>query len=53
MTENLEDHTPEEIAHGTTDFVMYLEECDSMECIYSHEALMAGSVELYNFADKK
>jgi hypothetical protein len=26
--DDLEDHTPEEIAEGTTDFIQYLEECD-------------------------
>lgn len=46
---DLSDHTPEEIAQGTTDFVRYLEECDSQECVYTWEALMNGSVVLYDF----
>ena len=31
MTDELESHTPEEIAEGTTEFIRYLEECDSQE----------------------
>ena len=47
-----DDHTPEEIAHGTTEFMDYMEECDSLECVYTWEALMNGSVLLYDFKDK-
>jgi hypothetical protein len=45
----LDEHTPEEIAQGTTEFVMYLEECDSQEVNYTWKALMNGSVLLYDF----
>ena len=52
MSDELEGHTPEEIAHGTTDYLMYLEECDGEECVYSWHRLMEGSVLLYEFRDK-
>jgi hypothetical protein len=47
--DQLDEHTPEEIATGTTEFIMYLEECDSQECNYTWEALIRGSVLLYDF----
>lgn len=50
MTDNLDNHTPEEIAQGTTDYVLYLEECDSQEVNYTWKALMKGSVLLYDFS---
>jgi len=49
---DLEDHTPEEIAEGTTDFVNYLQECDSQIVLYAWDALIRGSVLLYDFRDK-
>jgi len=49
MPDDLDDHSPEEIAEGTAEFIRYLEECDSKECIYTWQALMEGSVVLYDF----
>lgn len=48
---DFDDHTPEEIAHGTTEFMDYMEECDSQECVYTWETLMRGSVLLYDFKE--
>ncbi len=50
--ENLDEHTPEEIAQGMAEFIRYLEECDSQECLYTYEAIMKGSILLYDFRDK-
>jgi len=50
--DDLDDHSPEEIAEGTTDFVKYLEECDSQAVLYAWEALIRGSVLLYDFKVK-
>lgn len=50
--ETLEDHSPEEIANGTTEFIQYLEECDSQEVNYTWETLMRGSLLLYDFRNK-
>jgi len=47
--DNLDDHTPEEIAHGAQEYFRYLEEGDSTVCDYTWEALMKGSVLLYDF----
>ena len=47
--DDLDEHTPEEIAHGSTDWLMYEEECDSREVNYTYETLMRGSVLLYDF----
>ena len=52
MSDYLDGHTPEEIAQGTTDYMQYLEECDSQECNYSWIGLMNGSVVLYDFRNK-
>ena len=52
MPENLDDLSPEEIAQGTTEFVQYLEECDSKEAAQTWEALMRTTVMLYNFRSK-
>ncbi len=49
MSDELDNITPEEIARGASEFVMYLEERDSQECIYTYEALMRRSVMLYDF----
>ena len=50
MTEP-EESTPEEIAQGSQEFIRYLEECDSTECNYTWEALMRGSVLIYDFRE--
>ena len=42
----------EEVAQGVSDFVNYLEECSDQECLYTYEALMRGSLLLYDFRDK-
>ena len=47
--EPLNEFTPEEIAQGASEFIMYLEECDSQECVYTWDALMNGSCLLYDF----
>ena len=52
MPEDLDEHTPEEIAQGTTEFIQYLEECDSKEAAQTWEALMRTTVMLYDFRDK-
>ena len=52
MLNDPDEHTHEEIARGTTDYLMYLEECDGEECVYSWHRLMEGSVLLYEFRDK-
>ena len=49
---DLEQATPEEIATGTTEFIQYLEECDSQVVNYTWTALMNGSIELYDFKVK-
>ena len=49
---DLDEHTPEEIAQGTTEFVMYLEECDSTECVYTWRGLMESTVEEYDFRNQ-
>lgn len=48
----LDDHSPEEIADGTRDFIQYLEECDSRECVYTWIGLMKGTILQYDFRDK-
>ncbi len=48
----LDDFTPEEIAQGAEEYFRYMEECDSQECVYTYEALMRGSVLLYEFRDQ-
>ena len=53
VMDNLDDHTPEEIAQGTTEFIEYLEECDGKECVYTWRGLMEGTQVLYNFNDKR
>jgi hypothetical protein len=50
--DDLENDTPEEIAEGTTDFVQYLEECDSQVFDGTWEMLIRGSVLLYNFREQ-
>jgi hypothetical protein len=52
MNDELEEHTPDEIARGTTEFMDYLEECDSQECLYTWSALMNGSSLLYDFRNQ-
>lgn len=47
-----EEHTPEEIARGSTEYFLYLEECDSQEVNYTYKSLMKGSVLLYDFSDR-
>ncbi len=49
---DLDEHTPEEIAEGTREFVMFLEEADSMECVYTWRALMEGTVIEHDFRDQ-
>jgi hypothetical protein len=51
MADNLDDHSPEEIATGTTEFTQYLEEADSQVVDYTWTALMNGSVLLYDFRE--
>jgi hypothetical protein len=51
MDDELDDHTPEEIARGSQDYFEYLEECDSQEVNYNWEALVRGSVILYDFRE--
>jgi hypothetical protein len=46
-----EESTPDEIAKGTSEYFNYLEECDSSECVYTWEAIMAGSILLYDFRE--
>ncbi len=46
---DLDDMPVEDVAKGVTEFVMYLEECDSQECVYTYRALMDGSLLLYDF----
>ena len=53
MSDELDGHTPEEIARGSTDYFLYLEEIDSQECVYSWQRLMEGSVLLYDFSKDK
>ena len=50
---DLANATPEEIMHGSQEYFKYLEECDSMDCVYTFEALMKGSVMLYDFRNIK
>ena len=52
MPDSLDEHTPEEIAQGTTEFMRYMEECDSQEVNYTWEAMIRGSVLLYEFRDQ-
>jgi len=49
IPDDLYEHTPEEIARGSSEYFLYLEEIDSQECIYTYEMLMKGSVLLYDF----
>lgn len=49
MPDEIEDHTPEEIAEGSQEYMKYLEECDSKECIYAWGGLMEMCVMLYDF----
>jgi hypothetical protein len=51
MPDDLDEHTPEEIAKGSSDYFLYLEECDSQEVIYTWETLLKGSVMLYDFKE--
>jgi hypothetical protein len=44
-----EEETDEEIAEGSEEYMKYLEECDSKECVYTWGALMESSMLLYNF----
>jgi hypothetical protein len=46
-----DEHNPDEIAKGTSEYFNYLEEADSTECIYTWEALMQGSILLYDFKE--
>ena len=48
--DNLDDHTPEEIAQGAQEYFRYLEEKDSQECAQTWEALMRTTVMLYDFS---
>jgi hypothetical protein len=51
MPDELNEHTPEEIARGSQDYFEYLEECDSQEVAYTWETLLKGSVMLYDFRE--
>jgi hypothetical protein len=53
MAENLDDHTPEEITQGAQEYFRYLEECDSQLFDNTWEALMKGSVILYDFSQDR
>ena len=48
MTDAFDEHSAEEIARGAGDFVMYLEECDSQECVYTYSALMESTVVIWS-----
>lgn len=48
MPEPIDSATPEEIVEGVTEFVQFLEECDSQVCDYTWSALMKGSVLIYD-----
>lgn len=49
MTDEDDEASPDEIATGTTEFVQYLEECDSMYVNYLWNGLMEGTIVLYDF----
>jgi len=51
--DDLENDTPEEIAEGTTEFIRYLQECDSQVFDDTWEMLMNGSKKLYDFSQDR
>ena len=52
MIDDLEDHTPEEIAQGSQEFIKYLEEDDGKEVIWNYRTLMINTVLLYDFSKR-